>query len=534
MKHRVTTGRIWVVIGLVAGALAIIVADARSGAAGTAARAQSLPAAAGGRAETIWVDVDPRLAEREPLRVAAPQRAGECLVPNVARFESANWECPGFPGCSSAKWGTFDALATAPGLTDEIQWGRAQGESTVGNTSDVPGDYAAWSVGGGSLGRTLSAANKDYPGVGGVGCRKQGTDCGIHTALQFNSFEATNVVGGIRIVFDYKAKLPTNARFFIGVGDFSKRDLSTGRVPLVKVFEAELQRDTGGEWVRGVTLPFPEAATIPELLITFEYINNPATTDGYGVFVDNIHLDALFAANPPPCPSPATPVPTPTDTPIVVTPTKTPIRIPTRTRTPTPRPDGKVARLPYVLRGANPRPANPTVIPTAPTPTNTATYTPEPTETPEPTWTPRATDTPLPTPTSTRTPQPEPDLIIEKVIYKRLPGGFAVQIVDLFNQGDGAQDTYRWLVTGSVKVPPVDCRFSDPNHKIPGGEHFYVLAGTEADKQAAVEPYLGRSMICEDSYIFDQNSDSVLLLTDGRDLKDKYCWYQFGPYECSP
>ncbi len=54
------------------------------------------------------------------------------------------------------------------------------------------------------------------------------------------------------------------------------------------------------------------------------------------------------------------------------------------------------------------------------------------------------------------------------------------------------------------------------------------------DEQSKVEPYLGRSMICEDSYIFDQNSDSVLLLTDGRDLKDKYCWYQFGPYECSP
>lgn len=497
---------------------------AGGGALGNAAKPAAPPA-------PVTVRVDPDSVSN-PMRIQAPQQVGECPVAGVARFVSANWECPAFPGCSSSRWVVYDQFASIRTVTDEIQWGRVEGESTVGFTSDKAGSYSSWSVGGGSVGKKLSVADKAYPGVGGNPCRPTGA-CRINTSLQFNSFDASNVVGGLRIVFDYKAKMPSGSRFFIAIANFAARD-DNGNITALKAYESEFQRDTAGEWVRGTTLAFPEAAGVAELLITFTYINDPATTDGYGIFIDNVHLDALFNANAPPCPSPATPAPTETNTRVASTKTPTRIVIPTKTKTPTPRPDGRKAVIPYVLRAGQLRPAQPTVVPTAPTGTNTVTPSPEPTETPEPTWTSRPTDTPQPTPTSTRTPEPEPDLIIERILYKRLPGGFAVQIVDLFNQGTGDQATYRWNVTGTVKVPPTDCRFTDPNGKIGGGEHYYILAGTEADEQALVEPYLGRSMVCKDEYIFDQNSDRVLLLTDGRDPKDMYCWYQFGPYECSP
>lgn len=532
------SGRITLAFGLlVVGGIAGLTRD-RLAAAPSASSAHNTSSAhhngaarAAEPAAPVVFKVDPD-AVSNPMRVNAPAQAVECGVPGVVRFVSANWECSNFPRCSDAHWVSFDQFASIRSVTDEITWGRAAGESTVGTKPDDAGTYGIWAVGGGSVGKGLVASAKEYPGVNGKPCRTTGA-CRINTSFQFNSFDATNVVGGLRVMMDYKTKLPTGARFFVAIADFSKRD-GDGNLTALKSYEAEIQRDTGGDWVRGATFLFPEAAGVAEVLITITYINDPATADGYGVFLDNIHLDALFTANAPPCPSPATPAPPATDTPerATATPTRR-IVIPTKTRTPTVEPNRKIARLPYVLRDVVNRPAQATVVPTAPTPTNTVTLTPEPTETPEPTWTPAPSDTPQPTPTSTPTPEPVPDVIIDRVTYQKLPGGMAVQIVDLFNQGDGAQQMYRWNVTGTTKIPVKDCRFTTQGVTIEAGEHYYVLAGTEADKQALVEPYLGRSMICEDGYIFHQTADIVLLLNEGFDEVDRFCWYQNGPYECS-
>ncbi|MEO8083513.1 MAG: hypothetical protein ABI780_06810, partial [Ardenticatenales bacterium] len=308
--HRIAFSRTaMAIIGLIAASLIVsLLATGSSGPApASAAKPERLPVTFGPKGP-ISVAVNAGLEHQAPLRIMVPQNPGDCPVPGVARFESSNWECPNFPQCSSSKWISFDAYASVPGFTDEIRWGRSEGESTVGLTADDAGKYAAWSVGGGTVGRSLSAANKEYPGKDGEICRSQGP-CRIYTSLQFNSFEAGNVPNGIRIVFDYKAKLPTGARFFVAIADFSKRDLGTGEVAIIKSYEAEFQRDTADEWVRGMTLPFPEAAGVAECLITFTYINDPATADGYGVFIDNVHLDALFSSAAPPCPSPATPPP---------------------------------------------------------------------------------------------------------------------------------------------------------------------------------------------------------------------------------
>jgi len=453
--------------------------------------------------------------------LARPDQGSECPVSGISRFLGGQgWECSRFPTCTNSKWRVSDLLASVQGLTDEWMWGRSTCEASNGGAS-------AWSVGGGSKGSQLACGQ--YPASLGAGCRAQG-NCRIRTALNFTQ-DASNVPFGIRLTFDYKADIPTGGRLLVAIGDLDTVD-EDGNIDALRFYATDsggLQPDTAGDWVRGQVLEFPEAAGVKNLLITFTYEHpeDRMSGDGYGVFMDNLHADAKFEENPALCPSPPVPTSTPTDT---VEPTHTPFIVVPPTITPTPEPTRlSLGFVPNVLNGYA-APANPTPIPTVPTPTVTPTATEPPTATPTQTVTPRPSRTPTPTLTPTPTPVPMPDVIIEKVIYIRPSADRQVQIAILINVGTGPQDMTGWSLLGLQKVPPIICEIPDGVVLEPD-EQYFIYSGRDAEQEAAKDP--DNSLACRDVYMFNQQSDEAKLLNSFRNTVSRYCWATgVGPYAC--
>ena len=489
-------------------------------------RLASESAATSGAVSAATMDVAPGELG-EPMTVELPEtiNQGECPgVSGVVRFmDGHGWENTRFPRGTARQWRVADNEASIPGVNDEIMWGRVTCEASVGEAS-------AWAVGGGSIGSTLSCEDKDYPTELAT-CRAS-QPCRVRTGLNY-TFDASDVPHGIRITFDYKSKLGPTARFFVGVGNLDEPN-EDGSIPLTgySTENETLEADTGGEWKRGEILMFREAANIENLLIAFVYqdgsLDTPAEGGGYGVFIDNIHGDALFVENPQPCPSPPTPIPTPTDTPV---PTETSVVIvPTKTPTPAPTVDADIF-MPVSMREYE-LPGVPTSIPTVPPPTVTPTVPPTLTPTmapPTATYTPRPTRTPRPTPTSTRTPIPVPDVIIDNVYYVS-PGAENVQTVILVNVGTGPQDMTGWRVFGRQKQPPRFCDLED-GLVIEPGEEYFVYSGRDAEEKAAENPET--SFACDDSYMFNQQNDEATLQDNFRNIISRFCWASgIGPYEC--
>jgi len=504
-----------VVIGLVVGGIATAVFLHR-------ARGVDAWRATADEQPTLWVEVPEDYEPGPATKIEAPdQSGGEWCRDGLARFiHEASWESRRFPQGTDEHWRTFDALAAVPGLTDEISWGRADCEGSVG-------EAAAWSVGGGSVGGSLSCEDKDYPPQLGEACRSFG-GCRVRTSLQYLTFDAGDVPYGVRLTFDYKAKLPPGAIFRVGVGDFGAR--TEAGFPILRFYE-DFEADTSGEWRLATTREFPEAAGINELVITFIYEHDPAVEGGYGIFIDNVHADAKFRENPPPCPSPPTPIPTPTHTPTQAPTTPPPVIFTPRPDTPTPVPTRQTRiELPVAYRlfalpeSASPLPTAPTVTPRPPT------EVPPPSDTPVPTPsdTPRPSDTPTPTVTPTFTPLPQPDVQIDKVFYVS-PGTVNVQRVILKNFGTGPEDISFWSIFGRSKAK--SCSVPE-GIVLDTDEEFHILAGRDAEDAAKEMP--GTSVACDgDRYIFTQHEDEVQLFDRLRNVVDRYCWTIGGPYLCS-
>ena len=263
-------------------------------------------------AETIWLDIPADFEPGEITVIERPDGIDDHCRDGIAEiFEGAGWESERFPKGTGKLWDAFDSHASLPGLNDEIVWGRADCEASAGKAS-------AWSVGGGSVGGKLSCEEKDYPTDLGEGCRTAG-DCRIQTSLQFSPFDASVVPFGIRVVFDYKAKLAPGALFTVGIGDLAH--LTDDGLPLIETAKG-LERDTADEWIGAHVVEFEKATGIEQLVIAFVYEHDPAEPGGYGVFIDNVHAYALFRGDAPVCPSPTfAPTAPPSPTPI---PTATP------------------------------------------------------------------------------------------------------------------------------------------------------------------------------------------------------------------
>lgn len=453
--------------------------------------------------------------------IARPDQGNDCPVSGISRFlNGQGWECARFPVCTNSSWRVSDLFASVQGLTDEWMWGRSTCEASAGEAS-------AWSVGGGSKGSQLACGA--YPTSLGAGCRNQG-NCRIRTALNFTQ-DASNVPFGIRLTVDYKADIPTGARLLVAIGDLDTVD-ANGNLTALRSYASDtggLQADTGGDWLRGQVLEFPEAAGVKNLLITFTYEHpeDKMSGDGYGVYMDNLHADAKFEENPALCPSPPVPTATPTDT---VEPTDTPFIIVPPTHTPTPAPTKLTLNfMPSALK-AYQAPADATAQPTVPSPT----VTPPPTETPSSTPTLTATSRPSRTPTSTLTPTPSPvpvpDVIIEKVIYVRPSADRQVQITVLTNIGTGPQDMTGWSLLGLKKSPPVICEIPD-GVIIQPDEQYFVYAGADAGQEAAKDP--AHSFACRDAYMYSQQADEAKLLNAFRNPVSRYCWASgIGPFAC--
>jgi hypothetical protein len=472
----------------------------------------------------------------EPVAVLAPEQRDDTCPANVTRIiEEESFEGPAddFPNRKYPNWRTFDSLASAPGRNDEIMWGTANCEASVDNN-------AAWAVGGGTAGSQLSCEAKQYPPDLGEGCRVLG-ECRINTSLQFISFDTTisSRITGMRVTIDYMADLPDGARFFVGIGDFAldARD-DNGGVTIHQLYEAgvddAMPSNTGGAWRRGSELYFDkinkdDGSGYKELMLTFAYRHNPATTsDGFGVMLDNIHIDFLFDGTTAPCPSPPTPIPT--------IPTSTPTRPiftvpPPATRTPTPGPTRiRYKYVPMGLKNGNVdqvyRPPTALTPTTSPTPLPSATHTPPPSETPRP------SDTPLPTVTPTWTPQPVPDVRIKDIIWIPFQRE-QVQEIHVKNYGTGEQEMTGWTVFPMRKVPVQACRF-DAGFVLQPEEEFHFYAGRGAEDKVDESPI--DSKVCGDgrNYIFLQNGDEAQLLDDFRNVRDRFCWDQTGKYFCAP
>jgi hypothetical protein len=439
-------------------------------------------------------------ALRAQAPVAAPQQA------NIARLLSENFEQSPFPPRGS-KWTISDACATLPGQNDVISWGRQTAEASVGGAG-------LWSVGGGSLGRTLSAEQKQYPTSRGVG----GNCTGIRTNLIVSPLDYSGVPNGMRLTFDYKAKMPAGA-LFVGIGDLDKPNAQGGfDLRGVTAFNA----DTGGEWVRGEHVELPDAARVAKVILAFIYTdppgsqgNGPISSGVYGVFIDNIHVDAKYSANPLYIPSPSA-TSGPTDTP-TRTPTRTRTRPPTispDTATPTPRtptPGKPMFFMPLAFNGQ----ATFVSPPTAPTPsrtptrTRTPTATTAPSPTTEPTETDLPTDTPPPSPTASRTPLPVPDVKIVEVLYRYdFSPRKELEWVRLGNLGTGPQSLDGWRVYEQLRANQCNIPRGvvlDP------GEEYEVRSGGDAEP-GVVNGVDG--FVCSDRLIWDNTSDQAQLWND--------------------
>jgi hypothetical protein len=449
-------------------------------------------------------DVVADLRQRAPL---APQQ-----IADVSRVLSENFEQSPFPARGS-KWTISDSCTSLPGQNDVISWGRETAEFTVGGAG-------LWSVGGGSLGKTLSAANKDYPTA-----RSGVKQCeGIRTTLVVSPLDFANVPNGMRVTFDFMSKMPGGA-LFIGAGDLDKPN-AQGGFDLTGPQSTEYEADTGGQWHRAKTIELPGSTTrVKKVILGFIYSDpppdgkGPISTGNYGIFLDNIHIDALFRANAPIIPSPSAtdaPTNTPTKTTIAVTPTRTRPVISTETPTPTripPTPGKAMSFMPMTMKSFGKETAVPpptaltatntptrTATPTQPTPTPTFTETLEPTETSLP------TDTSLPPATATRTPIPQASMRIVDITYVYFDTPrLELEWVTVKNVGTGPQLMNNWRIFENLRGNT--CRFPDGVTIPPDGE-YQVRSGNDA--KPGVQNGLD-GFVCKDKLMWDNSADQAQL-----------------------
>ncbi|MFI0607584.1 MAG: hypothetical protein ACH37Z_06750 [Anaerolineae bacterium] len=470
-------------------------------------------------------------------------------------FESSPFPRPG------GRWAISDLFSKSPGFLDEVGWGAVACEASVDKKS-------LWSVGGGSIGKTLKCDGSDKQYFTQLRGNK-----GIRTLLRYGVLDLnTNRGVGIRITFDYKAKMPDKA-LLVGVGDGNQRAVD-GKVSYTGY--NYFQADTQGEWVRGEIVAFANGseyltpvagiANKDKIELAFFYTDPPnadgAATPGigsptagmHGVFIDNLFIDVLI--DPRPCPigsptatdDPVPPTPAVSDTP--EDPTDTPR--PTRTRKPTPPPfDVKTptprdrrAFLPVLSRSFDtlidwtpPPPgktATRTAIPTVthtplpPTPTETD----EPTETPVPTRTRRPTVPPTPTytPRPSATPKNFPQVIIADMIPYLTPGRF--ETVVLMNVGTGPQDLTGWHTVGASRGQKL-CDLP-AGRILAGGEAYEIRSGKDARPGMRDNPKFGTidGFVCTEDFIWDNNQDQATLFDFDQIPVSKFCWDLEGPYIC--
>ncbi|MFQ5459848.1 MAG: hypothetical protein ACE5EL_03550 [Anaerolineae bacterium] len=438
------------------------------------------------------------LSEAISMRPGAPNQA------DIARFVSQSWEDEGVFGRASA-WRTFDPFVSQPSLNDEISWGRADCQSTVGS-------WSVWSVGGGSVGRAWTCG-QDYP------VPLPNRSGGIRTELQYLylDFRVVPDVGGLRVTFDYKARMPSQA-LFVGAGDFDNKN-PDGSIPL-RGFN-NFTADTRGDWVRGHRVEIRNGQDFQitgkeRVLFAFVYADPPpdgnsAPASGmYGAFIDNVHLDALFSANPGIIPSPSAP-PTASYTP-TPTPTKTrkSVEFPT-----TPPPQIRSINLPVCYRGFDVKGPR-TPIPTVPTATVTNTS-PPPSKTPTATLPPSATPSATTIPTST--PIPFPEVLFDLILPLGNP-----EIARVKNFGTAPQDMTNWRVFEFKKTQ--NCYFPDGLILGPGETHEF-----QSGRKAEAGP--GVTVCSADRLMWDNNLDEGQLWNHLNERVDRWCFDRYGPIPCS-
>jgi len=469
------------------------------------------PAASTGEPPAAWVQVPAELGEPHKIHLDPNQ----CRPGHILRIISENWENRDFPASQrNPKWRSTDVYSPLPGLLDEIEWGRCKDEASVGKAS-------AWSVGGGSVGSTLSCANKDYPQ--GPSCRSDGT-CRILTELQYYYFELDTPAAnyGLRVTFDYKAKMPDGA-LVVGAGDLDAERDAEGKIPIYSDPNLPLPPDTADQWLRGLIANLDHEAVRDKkrVVLVFQYKDDAPSAENYGVFLDNIHVDLKFDPNPCPIESAtATPPPTPTRTP---PPTNTPVIFPTNTT----RPPTRIPVPGYVpLNMKNFQSKDFTPIAPGPSATTTPTSSATPTQTPTITPTPTVTPTRTPIPTPTWTPVPVPDVRIARILYTTWPPTTRLEVATLRNQGTGPQLMDGWRLFDYDNT--VNCRFPD-GVVIGPDEEYEVRSGKDATdgEVAGIDGFK-----CSDKFIWDNNEDEGWLFDENNDLIDRYCYDRLGPYWC--
>lgn len=490
------------------------------------------------------------------------QRGGRQLRADTEGFEAAIFPRPG------GRFSTSDLFSRSPGFLDEIGWGAVNCEASVDSKS-------LWSVGGGSVGKTLkcAGASKDYPTAARGGK-------GIRTLLRYSSLDLTVSRGvGVRITFDYMAKMPEKA-LLVGIGDGNQRE-AAGQVSYTGY--NYFQADTKNEWVRGEIVAYANGseyltpvANLPNknrVELAFFYTDppnadQPGATPGagnptpgmYGVLIDNLHIDILI--DPRPCPPGS---PTATEDPFAATPTPeipeepTETVRPTRTRRPTvviptqppsgpsATPRGRKAFLPFLSRAFNllvdwtPPPAGKTAtrtpIPSA-TPPPPPTWTPVPTETEEPTETPVPTRTRPPTrvPTPTYTPRPSATFLPygQVIIADAIPftPGGSFEAIVLMNVGTGPQQLEGWFVQGMTN--------SRARCDLPAGlslkslDAYEIRSGRDAAPGKRMNEKFGEveGMVCSRDFLWDNNQDQARLFDEDSLPMSSFCWDLQGPYAC--
>lgn len=532
----------------------VLVMQPRSDRAAMAGRSGDDPALAGDAeaalappVEQRWVSLDEAGPIPEPVGPVAPQAIDaadaplsprqDCQYGGIGRLFSESFDRTDWP--RGTKWTVADAYGLQPGVIDDIVWGRETCESTVGGSS-------LWAVGAGRVGNTLlcDGPNKGYPTV------PRANGKGVRSLLRYSPIDLSpSRIKGVRITFDYMAKMPAGA-LFVGMGDSEKIENNAISYEGYTNFDA----DTGGQWRRGVMVqgePFNKLAGVEKAILGFFYSDpppegaGPLTAGMYGVLIDNVHIDILNELIPIPCPieSPTvtqvpptrvSPSATPTRT---ETATQTPFVIPS-TKTPTPTPTKRVSfvRLPILLRSYT-FPDRPTPIPTVPTPTitpsptATSTETLTPTPTASRTRTPEPSDTPTRTPTPTDTPIPYPDVQIIAVRSVTL-GAEDLEFVRVANLGTGPQLMTDWRVFSRDSTK--SCYFND-GFNLQAGEVYELRRGRDATNGIRQDVDLGPSdgKVCEDkAWKWNDQLDKATLYDQNEVIRDTYCYDKSGPFYC--
>ena len=460
----------------------------------------------------------------------------------ILRYEAQTFPGPAFPK-RGEDWSVADLHGPRPGFIDEVMWGLA-------DCDPAEGKYSLWSMGGGSIGKSLNCSSKDYY----TEARDKG---GINTILRFGQIKLSGKEN-IRIAFDYKAKMPPKG-LFVGLADASVRDDDPTASLNFRGYDY-FEADTNDEWVRGHPVNYlsgaPEFDDLVSQFASKEKIEigifyrdpapspelGPPTAGMYGVFLDSILIDVKSIRRPcligsptsiVPTEIPATPTPDTPPTSLTPTATNIPVVIPTVPPTRVPEPNF----MPLLIKGYT-QPGKPTAIPTVPSdtppPTDTPSATPTPSLTPTQTRTPIPTNTytPTPTPVPTDPPPPYPQLQISWV--QPFTPGDEFEYVEIYNGGTGPQLMDWWEIAALKSANR--CSFRE-GLVIGPGEVYEIRGGKDATngiRQTDDGPVDGE--ICEHrngpNMFLDNNNDIVHLSDDIRTIIDKYCWNLQGPYPC--